>query len=93
MENCLKKLYAIDPLFRAMVNSRLRDTGGVLEDPQQVDFEGLSEMDELEIFREYAVVLFREHRMLKSLFVENLQVTGKTVGLKNRIRPSESRQP
>lgn len=80
------KLYKIDPLFRSLVNSRLRDLGDLGEGDEGPRFDGLTLDDELEILREYAVTLFREQRTLKKLFVENLQVTGKSVGLKDPPR-------
>ena len=90
MEDYFKKLYSLDPLFRMLVHSRLRDTGELAENNQQLDLPLLSEEDELEILREYAVTLFREHRTLKTLFVENLQVTGKAVGIKDLHRPKRT---
>jgi hypothetical protein len=91
MEDYLKKLYALDPLFRMLVHSRLRDTGEFIDDNQPPDLSHLSEEDELEVLREYAVTLFREHRTLKNLFVENLQVTGKAVGIKDLNRSKRAR--
>ena len=91
MGDYLKKLYSLDPLFRSLVNSRLRETGEFPEDDQPQKLPQLSEEDELEILREYAVILFREHRTLKGLFLENLQVTGKAVGIKDLNRPKRTR--
>ena len=91
MGDYLKKLYSLDPLFRSLVNSRLRETGEFPEHDQPKDIPQLTEEDELEILREYAVILFREHRTLKALFLENLQVTGKAVGIKDLNRPKRTR--
>jgi hypothetical protein len=79
MGDYLKKLYSLDPLFRSLVNSRLRETGEFPESDQPQELPQLSEEDELEILREYAVILFREHRTLKGLFPENLRLR-KAVG-------------
>jgi len=80
------KLYKIDSLFRSLVNSRLRDLGDIGEGDECPRFDGLTLDDELDILREYAVTLFREQRTLKKLFVDNLQVSGKSVGLKDPSR-------
>ena len=91
MEDYLKKLYLIDPLFRSLVNSRLRDSGEFPENGQPQELPQLSQEDELDVLREYAIILFREHRTLKGLFLENLQVTGKAVGIKDLNRPRRTR--
>jgi hypothetical protein len=83
MAEYFKKLYAQDPLFRALVHSRLSGT-------QEAALSGnlpdgiLTEEDEMEILREYAITLYKEHKTLKSLFMESLKVSGRSIGLNER---------
>lgn len=83
MGEYFKKLYLLDPLFRALVHSRLSGA-------QEAELSGtlpdgiLTEEDEMEILREYAITLYKEHKTLKSLFMESLKVSGKSVDLNER---------
>jgi len=82
MAEYFKKLYLLDPLFRALVHSRLsgsQDSSVSGKFPDGV----LTEEDEMEILREYAITLYKEHKTLKSLFMESLKVSGKSIGLKD----------
>ena len=82
MVEYFKKLYSLDPLFRALVHSKL--SGAQESPPSGVFPDGvLTEEDEIEILREYAITLYKEHKTLKSLFMESLKVSGKSIGLKD----------
>ncbi len=85
MAEFFKKLYSLDPLFRALVHSRLsgaKDAAATGKFPEGI----LTEEDEMEILREYAITLYKEHKTLKSLFMESLKVSGKSIGLKDPPR-------
>jgi len=89
MAEYFKKLYSLDPLFRALVHSRLSGN----QEAKQWDSlpDGiLTEQDEMEILREYAITLYKEHKTLKSLFMESLKVSGNSIELKERsARPKK----
>ena len=91
MADYFKKLYSLDPLFRALVHSRL---SGAQDPPSSGTYpEGiLTEEDEMEILREYAITLYKEHKTLKNLFMESLKVSGKSVDLKDSSDRSGKRQ-
>ncbi len=87
MAEYFKKLYSLDPLFRALVHSRLsgaQDSSASGKFPEGV----LTEEDEMEILREYAITLYKEHKTLKNLFMESLKVSGKSIGLKDSPKRS-----
>jgi len=86
-----KKLYSQDPLFRALVQARLTDADGPAAGDQFPNGM-LSPEDELDILREYAITLYKEHKTLKNLFMESLKVTGSTIGLKDRPRQSPKKK-
>lgn len=80
MQEYFKNLNTIDPLFHALVLSRIR----LLQERElmSISIDSLTEQDELEILREYSVTLFKEYRTLRTIFLENMQVSGRAVGLK-----------
>jgi hypothetical protein len=81
MEDYFRNLNTLDPLFHAIVLSKvteIKDREGL----ERFTVDDLSEFDELEILREYSVRLFKEHRTLRTVFLENMLVTGRSVGLK-----------
>jgi hypothetical protein len=50
---------------------------------QLITIDHLSEEDELEILREYCIILYKEYRTLRTVFLENMQVSGRAVGFKH----------
>ena len=86
MAEYFKKLYSLDPLFRALVHSRLSGAQGNSV-PENFPDGLLSEEDEMDILREYAITLYKEHKTLKNLFMESLKVSGKSVDLNQRPSP------
>jgi hypothetical protein len=77
-----KNLNTVDPLFHAIVLSRIR----VIQEREGAAFvsiDALTEEDELEILREYCVTLYKEYRTLRTIFLENMQVSGRSVGFKH----------
>jgi len=77
-----KYLNTMDPLFHALVLSRIRET------QEQEGIEGLTiddlhEHDELEILRKYTLSLYKEYRTLRTIFIENMQLSTRSVRLKN----------
>ena len=90
MSEYFKTLYSLDPLFRDLVHSRLSGDEGATQFDTLPDGI-LTEEDEMEILREYAITLYKEHKTLKSLFMESLKVSGNSVSLKPRSsRPKKS---
>ena len=85
MVDYFKQLYTLDPLFRALVQARLSDIDSPPTD-EQIPEGALTPEEELEILREYAITLYKEHKTLKHLFMDSLKVTGKAIGL-NDPRP------
>ncbi|HCV44427.1 MAG TPA: hypothetical protein DGH68_13145 [Bacteroidetes bacterium] len=77
-----KNLNTIDPLFHALVLSRIRSIQE-REGSGFVSIDALTEEDELEILREYCMTLYKEYRTLRTVFLENMQVSGRSVGLKH----------
>jgi hypothetical protein len=82
MQDYFKKLYESDPLFRALVLSRLQEGGVSDAEAPSEDALFMSVEDEIEILREYAITLFREHKNLKNMFLETLKVSGSSVNVK-----------
>jgi len=82
MNDYFRHLNAADPLFHALVLSRIR---------HRIEEEGLAtltideftEEDELDILRTYCVTLHKEYRTLRTIFLENMVVNSRTVGLKH----------
>ena len=82
MHEYFKNLNTIDPLFHAIVLSRIR----LIQQREGADFismDQLSEEDELEILREYCMTLYKEYRTLRTIFLENMHVSGRAVGFKH----------
>jgi hypothetical protein len=81
MGDYFRNLSTLDPLFHAIVISKvveIKDREGL----EKFTVDDLSEFDELEILREYSVRLFKEHRTLRAVFLENMVLTGRSVGVK-----------
>jgi hypothetical protein len=77
-----KNLNTVDPLFHAIVLSRIR----MIQEREGAAFislDALTEEDELEILREYCMTLYKEYRTLRTIFLENMQVSGRSVGFKH----------
>ena len=82
MHEYFKNLDTVDPLFHALVLSRIRfiqEREGV----ETISMNALTEEDELEILREYCITLYKEYRTLRTIFLENMQVSGRSVGFKH----------
>jgi len=81
MGDYFRNLNTLDPLFHAIVLSKIEQIQQ-REGLERFTVDDLSEFDELEILREYSVRLFKEHRTLRTVFLENMVLTGRSVGLK-----------
>jgi len=81
MGDYFRNLNTLDPLFHAIVLSRIQEIQQ-REGLERFTLEDLSEFDELEILREYSVTLFKEHRTLRTVFLENMVITGRSIGPK-----------
>lgn len=81
MGDYFRNMNSLDPLFHAIVLSRLRELQGE-DTTRQVTIDDLTEEDELLILRKYSVTLYKEYRTLRTVFLENMAVTSKSVGLK-----------
>ena len=82
MNEYFKNLNTVDPLFHALVVSRIR----MIQEREGAAFfsiDELTEEDELEILREYCMTLYKEYRTLRTIFLENMQVSGRSVGFKH----------
>lgn len=82
MGDYFRNLNTLDPLFHAVVISRMQEIQQ-RERLERFTVEDLTEFDELEILRDYSVKLFKEYRTLRTVFLENMAVTGRSVGLKH----------
>lgn len=81
MGDYFRNLNTLDPLFHAIVLSRIQEIQQ-REGLERFTLDDLSEFDELEILREYSVTLFKEHRTLRTVFLENMVITGRSIGPK-----------
>jgi hypothetical protein len=81
MREYFYNLDTLDPLFHAIVVSRLRQLQQQ-EGMEQPSIADLTEEDEVEILRRYSVALFKEYRALRTVFIENMQVCSSSVKLK-----------
>ena len=82
MHEYFKNLNTVDPLFHALVLSRIR----MIQEQEGLPFVSIdqfSEVDELEILREYCITLYKEYRTLRTIFLENMQVSTRSVGFKH----------
>ena len=82
MNEYFKNLNTVDPLFHAIVLSRIRFIQE-REGTTFISIDDLTEEDELEILREYCITLYKEYRTLRTVFLENMQVSGRSVGFKH----------
>lgn len=82
MEEYFRTLNAIDPLFHALVVSKLREVEE-REGLYAASIDDLTEADELDVLRQYCPTLFKEYRTLRTILLENMQVSGKAVRLKH----------
>jgi hypothetical protein len=83
MQEYFKNLDTVDPLFHALVIARLR----LIEETFNItnlSINDLSEQDELEILREYCQSLYKEYRTMRTLFLENMVVHGRSVTWKHK---------
>ena len=82
MEEYFKTLSAQDPLFHALVRSQIRK----IEERESLtglSIDNFSEQDELEILRSYCVTLNKEYKTLRTIFLEKMNVTTRSVSLRN----------
>ena len=82
MGDYFKYLNTMDPLFHALVLSRLRE----IQERESLDtlsIEDLNEQDELDILRKYTLSLYKEYRTLRTIFLENMQLSTRSVRLKS----------
>lgn len=83
MHEYFKTLDTVDPLFHAHVLTKLREIAQQ-EGMKNVSVDDLDEDDELEILRAYCVALYKEYKTLRTVFLENMVVTHRSVGMKHR---------
>jgi hypothetical protein len=81
MGDYFKNLNMLDPLFHAIVKAKLQEVR-IREGNTEVTVNDLSHHEELEILREYSVTLYKEYRTLRTVFLENMVVTNRSVGMK-----------
>jgi hypothetical protein len=96
LEDYFEKLYKSDPLFRSLVDERLREDGRNAQGDGLAARTSLTEEEEISILREYAISLYKEHKALKNLFIDTLKVTPKSVGVRAREQrkpPGEKKSP
>ena len=82
MHDYFRNLNTLDPLFHALVRSQIRKIEG-RDGVSGLSIESLTEDDELEILRSYCVTLYKEYRTLRTIFLEKMQVTSRSVSLKH----------
>ena len=82
MSEYFKHLNTSDPLFHALVLSRIRRREEE-DNLTSLSIDQLTEEDELEILRSYCMTLHKEYRTLRTIFLENMVVNTRTVGLKH----------
>jgi len=82
MGDYFKYLNTMDPLFHALVLSRLREIQE-RESLEGLSIEDLNEQDELDILRKYTLSLYKEYRTLRTIFLENMQLSTRSVRLKS----------
>ena len=82
MHEYFKNLDTVDPLFHALVLSRIRLIQE-REGMEVISIDALTEEDELEILRSYCMTLYKEYRTLRTIFLENMQVNRRAVGFKH----------
>jgi hypothetical protein len=78
-----KTLHAADPVFRGIVESRLRE----LEQREEwtgISINDLTEEDELDILRVYCVILHNDYETLKKAMLQSLEINARSV----RMRPN-----
>ncbi len=81
MGDYFKNLNGLDPLFHAIVLSRLKEKEAV-SGTGEISINDFTEEDELIILRKYCLTMYKEYRTLRTVFLENMAVNGKSVGLK-----------
>ena len=82
MQDYFRNLSALDPLFNALVRSQIRK----IEERDcltGLSVENFTEDDELEILRSYCVTLNKEYRTLRTIFLEKMNVTNRSVNLRH----------
>jgi hypothetical protein len=85
MQEYFKNLDTVDPLFHALVLSKLKE----VQESERLPYltiDDLTEQHELEILREYCVTLYKEYRALRAVFLENMQLGSHSVRLKNSTK-------
>ena len=85
MEEYFKNLDTVDPLFHALVLSKLREVQES-ETLPYLNIDDLTEEHELEILREYCVTLYKDYHALRAVFLENMQLGTRSVKLKNSAK-------
>jgi hypothetical protein len=76
-----KTLHAADPVFRGIVESRLRELEQ-REDWTGLTVNDLTEEDELDILRVYCVILHNDYETLKRTLLQSLEISARSVRLK-----------
>ncbi|HEX9657003.1 MAG TPA: hypothetical protein VGB89_08855 [Bacteroidota bacterium] len=82
MGDYFKYLNTMDPLFHALVLSRIKDVED-REGMKGLTIDDLVEEDELEILRKYTLSLYKEYKTLRTIFLENMQLSSRSVRIKS----------
>lgn len=82
MQDYFRDLSAIDPLFNALVRSRIRKIEE-REGLSGLTIENFTEADELDILRSYCITLNKEYRTLRAIFLEKMNVSSRVVSLRH----------
>ena len=85
MEAYFNILNSTDPLFHSYVLSKLEEIQEQ-EAMEDISMNDLSAEDELDILRRYCVSVYREHRMARSLLLENMEVCTRSVRIKTNMK-------
>ncbi len=80
----LRNLQQLDPYLNTLVVAKLKDlqrrSGKV-----SVCIEDLTEHDELQLLREYALALYKEYRTARAMLMESMHAMSKRETLKDRV--------
>ena len=81
MQEYFKNLNIVDPLFHALVTSKIRKLQEI-HGLNNLSIDDLTEQDELQILRDYCITLYKEYRSLRTIFIENMQLNDRLPGAK-----------
>lgn len=80
----LRHLQQFDPYLNTLVVAKLKELQR-RSGRASVCVEDLTEHDELELLREYTLALYKEYRVLRTMFLETMHGASKRETLKDRV--------